>query len=183
MGWKLGYITSLDGARVKDAGLPSVVEEVDDEPARVEKLSEYDGGWALSKGVGKVGSAVDSGWYPKLVSGGCDTFSKGAGNSRLSPSVVPTRRRPLVFSGVKIMNELECGEFSGENNLFLCLFDHFQMLCRSCVQLRASMFINTASHSLLRLYEISSSSGHLNDLVAVTLCNNTSYFDFYHAST
>ena len=105
MGWKLGYITSLDGTRVKGAGLPgtmpaSVVEEVGDEPAGAAKLSEYDGGWALSKGVGRVGSAVDSGRYPML----------------LSPSVVPTRRRPLVFSVGKIMSELESGGFDGEIN-------------------------------------------------------------------
>ena len=145
MGWKLGYITSLDGTRVKGAGLPgtmpaSVVEEVGDEPAGAAKLSEYDGGWALSKGVGKVGSAVDSGRYPELASGSWGAaFSEGAGNSRLSPSVVPTRRRPLVFSVGKIMSELESGGFGGEinYNLFLYLFDHFQMLCRSCVQLRA----------------------------------------------
>jgi hypothetical protein len=67
MGWKLGYVTSLDGTRVKDdAGLPgsvgtiataSVPEEIGDEPA---KVAEYDGGWA-SKKVGKVDiSALDS---------------------------------------------------------------------------------------------------------------------------
>jgi len=68
MGWKLGYVTSLDGTRVKDdAGLPatttaSVVEETDDEPAEVAKLSEYDGGWVLlSKEVGKVGGVLGSG--------------------------------------------------------------------------------------------------------------------------
>ena len=54
MGWKLGYITSLDGTRVKDAaGLPeavgttvtaSVVTEVGDELAEMAKVSEYDGG-------------------------------------------------------------------------------------------------------------------------------------------
>ena len=56
MGWKLGYITSLDGSRVKDAaglGLPeavgttvtaSVVTEVGDELAEMAKVSEYDGG-------------------------------------------------------------------------------------------------------------------------------------------
>jgi hypothetical protein len=101
MGWKLGYITSLDGTRViKDVGLPGAVgtttgmtvEEVGDELAEVAKLSEYDGGWvSLSKGVGKVGSGLESGWYTKLISGGCDPFSEeGAGNSRLSPW------RPLV---------------------------------------------------------------------------------------
>ena len=74
MGWKLGYITSFDGTRVKDeAGLPgavgtitgmtsSVVEDVGDELAEVAKLSEYDGGSALlSKGVAKVGGGLDSG--------------------------------------------------------------------------------------------------------------------------
>lgn len=83
MGWKFGYITSLDGTRAKNAGLPdavgttmaaSVAEEAGDELAEVPKLSEYDGGWALllSKGVGKVGSGLDSGWYSKLISGGWD---------------------------------------------------------------------------------------------------------------
>ena len=72
MGWKLGYTTSLDGTRVKDdEGLPgtvgttttaSVVDEIGDELAEMAKLSEYDGGWALSsKGVGKVGGALGSG--------------------------------------------------------------------------------------------------------------------------
>jgi hypothetical protein len=113
MGWKLGYITSLDGTRVKleDTGLlgadgttMTVVEEVGtncEKLAEVEKLSEYDGGWELSTGVGKDG---DSGWYSKMASGGWDAFSEGAGNSRLAPSVVP--RRPLVFSAGKIMSEL-----------------------------------------------------------------------------
>ena len=109
MGWKLGYIASLDGTRLKDGELPgavgptmaiSVVEEIGDKPAAgVAKLSEYDGGWALSKGVGKVGSALDSGWYSKLISGGWDDFSEGAIKLRpLSPSVVLVPRRPLAFS-------------------------------------------------------------------------------------
>ena len=40
----------------------SVVAKVGDKLAEVVKASEYDGGWALlSKGVGKVGSRLDSG--------------------------------------------------------------------------------------------------------------------------
>ena len=41
------------------------------------KQSEYDGGWALLKGVGKVGSALDSGLCSKLVSGGWGVFRRG----------------------------------------------------------------------------------------------------------
>ena len=109
MGWKLGYITSLDGAR-GPVGTTSVVEEVGekyDEFAEVAKQSEYDGGWTSLEGVGKVGSALDSGLYSKLISGGWGAFSNGAGdrNSRLSTSVVP--RRPFVFSWGKIMSELK----------------------------------------------------------------------------
>lgn len=44
-----------------------------------------------------------------------------------------------------------------------------------CIGRQHPMSINTASHSSLRLSEISSSSGHLNDLVAVTLCQRSSF--------
>ena len=50
----------------------SVEDEVGEELAEVAKVSEYDGGALLSKGVGKVGSGLDSGWYSKLISGGWD---------------------------------------------------------------------------------------------------------------
>ena len=81
--------------------------------AEVKRLSEYDGGWALSKGVGKIGSALDSGsgWCSKLVKGDRGAFSEGTANSRLSPSVVTGR--PLDFSGGKIMSELESGGGGG----------------------------------------------------------------------
>ena len=77
MGWKLGYITSLNGTRgaVGTTMTASVVEEVGakyEELAEVTKESEYDGGWALSKGGKRVGGAPDSssGWYSSMVSGG-----------------------------------------------------------------------------------------------------------------
>ena len=72
MGWKLGYVTSLDTGRAKEGVPPPgaigtyiaalVVEEVGarrDELAELTKRSEYDGGGALlSKGVGKFGGRI-----------------------------------------------------------------------------------------------------------------------------
>lgn len=66
MGWKLGYVTSLDGARAKGAigtDIDAFVVEEDgarrDELAELTKRSEYDGGGALlSKGIGKFGGAI-----------------------------------------------------------------------------------------------------------------------------
>lgn len=72
MGWKLIYVSSLDGARAKEGGPPGaigtdiigalIVEDVGakrDELAAVAKSSEYDGGGALlSKGVGNVGDTI-----------------------------------------------------------------------------------------------------------------------------
>jgi hypothetical protein len=68
MGEKLGYITSRDGTREKEASCLatdvafSVAEDVDakyddDEVAGPAKLSEYDGGGASSR-VGRVGDAI-----------------------------------------------------------------------------------------------------------------------------
>ena len=65
MGEKLGYITSSDGAREKEAsGLEalSVSEEVGakyDEVDGLAKCSEYNGGGASSDvGLGRVGDAI-----------------------------------------------------------------------------------------------------------------------------
>lgn len=123
MGWKLGYITSLDETRgAVGATMTASVGAKYDELTEVSvaKVSEYDGDWALSKGVGKFGSALDSGWCSKskLVSGDRGAFSEGTGKSRLSPSVVP--RRPLVFSGGKITSELESGEVCEE--IIICSY-------------------------------------------------------------
>ena len=80
MGWKLGYVTSPDEYNVL---------------AEVAKLSEYDGGWALSEGIRDRGA-----------------ISEGTGNPRLSPSVV--LMRPLVFSAGKIMSGVESVGEGGE---------------------------------------------------------------------
>jgi hypothetical protein len=80
MGWKLGYVTSPDEYNVL---------------AEVAKLSEYDGGWALSEGIRDRGA-----------------ISEETGNSWLSPSVV--LMRPLVFSAGKIMSGVESVGDGGE---------------------------------------------------------------------